>query len=250
MNHRTFTMVCSTALTLCATAPVSAHHAREFLKVGSVETMEQGKVFGYVSWEYAFSDVENKDSFNNELTPGFIIGWLDGFQTDTHFHALDVAEDESSRGLFIESFALDGKVRLPEHLGLPVEVAANLEFEQPTFTGRSVGGTDPRLIPRLIVGKELPFRLKAVLNLDWLIDVHGGDRDDQWGFAGAVKYTATDWLAIGLEWFNPSDAHGFSILPGVYLGQEHGWQGKVGLQIGLTEHADDLAILTTFGYQF
>ena len=251
MNHKNLIAIVCTAITLSYSTPAWAHHAREYLKVGSPETVHQGRGFAYVSAEYAFSEVDNDESFNLEVTPGLIYGVLDHLQVDTHFHTLDVAEEESSRGLFIESFALDGTWRFLEEPRFPVDAALNVEYEQPTFTGRTVGGTDPRIVSRLMLRKELPFECSAALNVDWLADVHGEDRENQWGFAAAFKHTVTDWLAIGLEGFNPSDAQGFSILPGIYLGQPHGgWQWKAGLQIGLTRQADDLAILTTLGYQF
>jgi len=237
-------------LSVLGTLPAEAHHAREYLATGSYETLHKSSVFVYVNEDYVFSEVDNQDSFNGETTPGVVIGWTDHLQTDTHFHMLDLAEDESNRGLFIESFAFDVKYRFFESGMLPVDIAVDLEYEHPTFTGRSVAGTNPQLIPRLILAKELPWGIDVDVNFGIRIELRGEDRDDEWGMAVAMKRPLTDWVTGGLEFLIPSDADGATLLPGLYFGKEHGFLVKVGLDIGLSDRADDLGVRMNLGYQF
>lgn len=201
------------------TTPAWAHHAKDYLVTGGYDTLHQGKTLVYVMNETSFEELSDSDSYEGEITPGFMYGLTDTWQVETHTHLRypNAVRPEGGReDLFVESFAPSIKYRVPEHDDWPMQFAVAIELELPTGDGKRKAGTEYQLRPHVILHREWAPNLESVLDLEERVELTGSQHAE-WGLSFGTKLTLTSSMAAGLEFQIPADAPGARFVPGLYL---------------------------------
>ena len=235
---------------LLAPTPGWAHHAKEYLVTGSYETTHEGSHLVYLNHAYDFENADDSDTYNGELTPGWIYGITDALQVEFHFHVIDPSVEESEeagKDGFIESVAPGIKYAFPERDNWPGDVAVAAEVEFATGDGKRAGSQD-QVWPHLILRRVWKRGLESTLDVAGRFELSGDDHSE-WGLAFATKAVVTPWLSAGAEFEIPADAQGARIIPGLYLSRGHALL-KLGIALGLTSDASDVAVLSSASYQF
>ncbi len=237
-------------LVLLCPSPALAHHAKEYLVTGSYELVHPGDHLVYLSENYEFENADDSESYHGELTPGWIYGITERWQAELHFHVIDPDKEDSEtvgKDGFVESVAPSLKYAFPERANWPVDVALAVELEIPMGDGERAG-TETQTRPHLILRRVWQRGLESTLDLEGRFELTGGQHTE-WGLALATKKVLAPWVSAGVEFQIPADGPGAIVVPGLYLSRGRALL-KLGVGVGLTSEASDLAVLSSASYQF
>lgn len=245
---------------LVITAPVSAHHAMEFIETESYTTLRQGEFLYHLHYDYYVEDKDDPTQDHWEITPGLAYGITDRFMVDAHVHFAkfenglieeefqeDFAPDGPSP--FLEAAAFTVQYRLTDDA--PINVAVIGTLEVPFSRARDLLDAREVYEGKLVLSRDFGQHGNITLNLGWAFE----GSEDESVFALGVRHPISadpHGPAAGLELL--ADLEDFSdswtILPGIYIPVGSGDSTVLKTGIEMSEDMDYLRVSVSIMHSF
>lgn len=141
---------------------------------------------------------------------------------------------------------LETRYRFSEEGKLPVDLAASAEYERERTGPRDYEQT---LTPRIVVSRDLRARFNTTLNLDFPVELSGGN-EVSFAWALAARYPDDGFARYGVELKQCPSEHQAVAFPQVWFALPREMTVKFGAGIGLTPRSDPVVGRLVFEMEF